>query len=80
VTGLVLLVVIFWIGCWVRGLGFGRFSAGRIQNVSCHKDVREFRLVRGDVRDFGLVRKVVGGVDAVFLALRRFLDDEKEAF
>jgi len=42
------------------------FSAGRMENVSCHNGVREFHLVRGDVRDFGLVEKVVGGVDAVF--------------
>ncbi len=42
------------------------FSAGRMENVSCHKDVREFHLVHGDVRDFGLVEKVVDGVDAVF--------------
>ena len=42
------------------------FSAGRMENVSHHKDMREFHLVREDVRDFGLVRKVVDGVDAVF--------------
>ena len=42
------------------------FSAGRIENISCHKDVKEFHLVRGDVRDVGLVKKVVEGVDAVF--------------
>ena len=42
------------------------FSAGRMENVSCHMDVREFRLVRGDVRDVGLVGKVVEGVDGVF--------------
>jgi len=42
------------------------FSAGRMENVSCHNGVRGFRLVRGDVRDVGLVEKVVDGVDAVF--------------
>jgi nucleoside-diphosphate-sugar epimerase len=42
------------------------FSGGRMENVSHHKDVRGFHLVRGDVRDFGLVEKVVDGVDAVF--------------
>jgi len=42
------------------------FSAGRMENVSCHNGVREFHLVRGDVRDFGLVEKLVDGVDAVF--------------
>jgi len=42
------------------------FSTGRMENISCHKDVREFHLVRGDVRDAGLVRKVVEDVDGVF--------------
>ena len=42
------------------------FSVGRMENISHHKDLREFHLVRGDVRDFGLVEKVVGGVDVVF--------------
>jgi len=42
------------------------FSAGRMENISCHKDEGEFCLVRGDVRDVGLVEKVVEGVDAVF--------------
>jgi len=42
------------------------FSAGRMENISCHKDLREFRLVRGDVRDVGLVEKVVEDVDVVF--------------
>jgi len=42
------------------------FYAGRMENISCHKDVREFRLVRGDVRDAGLVKRVVEGVDGVF--------------
>jgi nucleoside-diphosphate-sugar epimerase len=42
------------------------FSSGRMENISCHKGVREFRLVRGDVRDAGLVKKVVEDVDGVF--------------
>jgi len=42
------------------------FSAGRMENVSCHMGVRGFHLVRGDVRDFGLVKKLVADVDAVF--------------
>jgi len=42
------------------------FSAGRMENISCHKDVKGFHLVRGDVRDVGLVKKVVEDVDAVF--------------
>jgi UDP-N-acetylglucosamine 4-epimerase len=42
------------------------FSTGLMRNISCHRDVGEFRLVRGDVRDAGLVEKVVGDVDGVF--------------
>jgi UDP-N-acetylglucosamine 4-epimerase len=42
------------------------FSGGRMENVSHHEDAKEFHLVKGDVRDFGLVNKVVEGVDAVF--------------
>jgi UDP-glucose 4-epimerase len=42
------------------------FSAGRMENVSHHEGVREFHLVRGDVRDSGLVKKIIEGVDAVF--------------
>jgi nucleoside-diphosphate-sugar epimerase len=42
------------------------FSAGRMENVSHHEDVREFHLVKGDVRDSGIVNKVVEGVDVVF--------------
>lgn len=42
------------------------FSAGRMENVSHHEGVKEFHLVKGDVRDSGLVDKVVEGVDVVF--------------
>ena len=42
------------------------FSTGQMQNISCHTDVKEFHLVRGDVRDVGLVKKVVEDVDVVF--------------
>ena len=42
------------------------FSAGRMENISCHMGVRGFHLVRRDVRDVGLVGKVVEGVDGVF--------------
>ena len=42
------------------------FSAGRMENVSCHNGVRGFHLVRGDVRDVGLVEKIVEDVDVVF--------------
>jgi len=42
------------------------FCAGRMENIVCHRDVPEFHLVRGDVRDVGLVKKVVEDVDGVF--------------
>jgi nucleoside-diphosphate-sugar epimerase len=42
------------------------FSNGQIQNILHHKNEVNFHLVRGDVRDIGLVRKVVEGVDVVF--------------
>ena len=45
------------------------FSAGLMENISCHEDVEEFCLVRGDVRDVGLVEKVVEDVDAFFMCV-----------
>jgi len=42
------------------------FSSGRMQNISHHRNVREFHLVRGDVRDVGLVEKLIEDVDAIF--------------
>jgi UDP-glucose 4-epimerase len=42
------------------------FSAGQMQNISHHKNAKEFHLVRGDVRDADLAKKVVEDVDAVF--------------
>jgi nucleoside-diphosphate-sugar epimerase len=41
------------------------FSTGRMRNISPHKKLEEFHLVRGDVRDIGVVEKVVEDVDAV---------------
>jgi nucleoside-diphosphate-sugar epimerase len=42
------------------------FSHGKMENISSHKSAREFHLVRGDVRDMGLVKEAVEDVDAVF--------------
>ena len=42
------------------------FSTGQMQNISHHRNLEEFHVVRGDVRDIGLVKKVVEDVDAVF--------------
>jgi nucleoside-diphosphate-sugar epimerase len=42
------------------------FSAGRMENISHHEGVREFHLVKGDIRDSNVVKKVVEDVDVVF--------------
>ena len=42
------------------------FSTGQAQNISHHKNARDFHVVHGDVRDAKLVKKVVENVDAVF--------------
>jgi nucleoside-diphosphate-sugar epimerase len=42
------------------------FSAGQMQNISSHVNSRQFHIVRGDVRDANLVKRVVKDVDAVF--------------
>lgn len=42
------------------------FSSGRMQNISHHKNAREFHVVHGDVRDAELVKNAVKDVDAVF--------------
>lgn len=42
------------------------FSSGRMENISRHKGVGEFHLVRGDITDDGLATEIVEGVDAVF--------------
>jgi nucleoside-diphosphate-sugar epimerase len=42
------------------------FSSGRMENIVHHKGEAMFHLVKGDIRDFEIVNKVVKGVDAVF--------------
>lgn len=42
------------------------FSTGQMQNIVHHGNLEEFHLVRGDIRDISLVKKVVEDVDAVF--------------
>jgi len=41
-------------------------SSGRMENVSRHTNANGFHLVRGDIRDAGLVKQIVEDVDAVF--------------
>jgi UDP-glucose 4-epimerase len=40
-------------------------QAGKLENIGGHVGKKGFRFVRGDVRDFDLVKSVVKGVDAV---------------
>ncbi len=42
------------------------FTAGRMSNISHHKDKEKFHLIRGDIRDFKLVEKTIPEIDAVF--------------
>jgi len=39
---------------------------GQIENVEHHRDKKNFQFVRGDVRNFDLVKRLVKDVDAVF--------------
>ena len=41
-------------------------SSGSLSNIARHKGQKEFRLVKGDIRDAKLVREALKGVDAVF--------------
>lgn len=42
------------------------FYSGNLANIKQHKDKSSFHLVKGDVRNFDLVKKAVKDVDAVF--------------
>lgn len=42
------------------------FFSGDQKNLAHHKDNKLFELVKGDIRDFHLVKKAVNGVDFVF--------------
>lgn len=41
-------------------------QAGKLENISRNITNKNFRFVRGDIRDFGFVKSLVKGVDAVF--------------
>jgi nucleoside-diphosphate-sugar epimerase len=41
-------------------------SSGRIENLSKNIGKKDFRFVRGDIRDWGFVKKTVKDVDAIF--------------
>jgi len=42
------------------------FSTGQMKNISHHRNLEEFHLLRGDIRDTGLAKKAVEDVGAVF--------------
>jgi UDP-glucose 4-epimerase len=42
------------------------FSKGRLENLAPYMELKNFHLVKGDIRDFDLVRRVIKDVDAVF--------------
>lgn len=42
------------------------FEGGKFENVSHHAGKKNFRLVRGDIRNYRLVNKLIRDVDAVF--------------
>lgn len=42
------------------------FTTGRPENIRHHLEDGSVRLVRGDIRDFGVVRRALDGVDAIF--------------
>lgn len=42
------------------------FSTGRLENIAHNQERQQFHLVKGDIRDYNLVRRTLAGVDAVF--------------
>ena len=41
-------------------------DTGRLENISDHKDEKDLNFVKGDIRDFKLVKKILKDVDAIF--------------
>jgi len=41
-------------------------STGRVENIEHHKNKKNFRFIKGDIRDLELVKKALKGIDAVF--------------
>jgi nucleoside-diphosphate-sugar epimerase len=41
-------------------------DTGHLSKIAQHKGRKEFHFIKGDIRDFNLVKKIVKGVDAVF--------------
>ena len=42
------------------------FMSGNLMNIRHLLDCRNFKLIKGDIRDFGLLQKIMRGVDVVF--------------
>jgi len=41
-------------------------STGRMENIARHRSKKEFHLVKGDIRDFNVVKETLKDIDAVF--------------
>jgi UDP-glucose 4-epimerase len=41
-------------------------DTGRLENIANHQDREEFHFIKGDIRDFNLVKETMKGIDAVF--------------
>ena len=41
-------------------------DTGRLENITQHLDRKEFHFIRGDIRDFNLVKETIKDIDAVF--------------
>lgn len=42
------------------------FDTGRLENIAPHQENKRFNFIKGDIRDFNLVKKLIKDVDAVF--------------
>jgi nucleoside-diphosphate-sugar epimerase len=52
-----------------EGLGvtvIDNLDTGSLKNIAHHQDNKEFRFIKGDIRDFNLVKKTMKDIDAVF--------------
>jgi len=41
-------------------------DTGRLENITRHKDREDFHFIKGDIRDFNLVKETIKDIDAVF--------------
>lgn len=45
---------------------FDNLDTGHIENIESHQGKEDFHFIKGDIRDFNLVKKIMKDVDAVF--------------